>query len=199
MLEALAVANGASFFIADSVDELRDAVPAGPLTAGELETLEMLRGLGGRSTVSVFAANARLEPSAANNRLMSVSEKGLIQWQDRSRREGRLYFDPRTAVPAEDPADPAAADFGVPEEIRNDVAAIAQLQGRDPGSVYVEAMGEFVDRHRDYLIEEHERLRKAIAEDDEEVLKASARRYAKKQAVARAREIRRRSKNPAGQ
>lgn len=194
VLEALAQANQATFFIADSIDDLRDAEPAGPLTTGELETLRMLRGLGGRSTVSVFAAEASLEPSAANNRLMNVSEKGLVQWQDRSRKEGRLYFDPRTAVPAEDPADPTADDYDVPESIRNDIRTLAEMQGRDPGSLYAEAMGEFVSRHRDYLREEHERVRDALAADDDEALKTSARRYAKKQAAVRAREIRRRGK-----
>lgn len=194
VLAALGQANEATFFIADSIDDLRNAEPVGPLTAGELETLRVLRNLGGRSTVSVFAAEASLEPSAANNRLMNVSEKGLVQWQERSRKEGRLFFDPRSAIPVEDPADPTADDFDVPESIRNDIRALAEIQGRDPGSLYAEAMGEFVSRHSKYLSEEHQRMREALSADDEEALKTSARRYAKKQAAVRAREIRQRSK-----
>ena len=193
VLAALAQANDARFFIADSIDDLRDAEPAGALTAGELETLEMLRNLGGRTTASVFAANASLEPSAASNRLMNVAEKGLVQWQERSRKDGRLFFDPRAAIPAKDPSDPSAADFDVPETVRNDIRALAEAQGRDPGSLYSQAVGEFLERNDEYLRGEHERLREALASEDREALKASARRFAKKQADVRAREIRRRT------
>jgi HPt (histidine-containing phosphotransfer) domain-containing protein len=194
VLAALAEAHGATFFIANSIEELREAEPAGPLTAGERETLRMLRELGGRTTASVFAAEASLEPSAANNRLVNVSEKGLVQWQDRPRPEGKLYFDPRTAIPAEDPADPTAADFELPEEVRNDMRALAELRGSDTRSLYAEALGEFLSRNNDYLSEEHERLRRALAENDTDALRSTTRRHAKKQAAARAREIRRRAR-----
>jgi hypothetical protein len=199
VLAALAEANEARFFIANSIEDLRDAEPAGALTAGERETLAMLRDLGGRTTASVFAANASLEASAAQNRLMSVAEKGMVQWQERSRKDGRLFFDPRAAIPAEDPGDPAAADFEVPEPVRNDIRALAEAQGRDPGSLYAQAVGEFLERNEDYLRAEHDRMREAIAGDDREALRASARRYASKQAEVRAREIRRRTeKKPRG-
>jgi hypothetical protein len=187
ILRALAEANETPFFIANSIDEVRDAEAVGPLTATDLETLEILRGLGGRTTVSIFATEASLEPSAAHNRLVGVRDKGLVQWQDRSRREGKLYLDPRQAVPSEDPADPSAADFEIPEPIRSDIRALAEMQGRDPNALYAEAMGEFLARHREHLEGEHERLRDAIAADDVEALKTSARLYAKKQALARRR------------
>jgi len=198
VLMALAEVNDARFFVADSVDNLREAEPAGRLTPGELETLDMLRNLGGRSTVSIFATEASLEPSAAHNRLMNVADKGLLQWQDRSRKSGRLFFDPRAAIPAEDPANPSGADFDVPEPVRNDMRALAEAQGKEPGSLFAQAVSEFLERNNDFLKEEHERIRKALVADDQEGLKATARRYAKKQAEVRAREIKRRSKRPAG-
>lgn len=194
VLKALAEANDARFFIADSVDTLREAEPAGRLTPGEQETLKMLHNLGGRTTVSVFAAEASLEASAAHNRLMNIVDKGLVQWQDRSRKSGKLFFDPRSAIPKEDPTDPSAADFDVPEPVRNDLRALAEAQGREPGSLYAEAVSEFLERNSDFLKEEHARIRQAISDEDQESIEATTRRYAKKQAEARAREIKRRAK-----
>jgi hypothetical protein len=186
LLRALADAHGVSFFIADSVDAIREAEPAGPLTPAETETLERLRDLGGRTTVSVFATDASLEPSAANNRLMALHEKGLLPWEERSRREGNLFLDPRYAV-SEEPADPTAPDYGLPEEVRSDLRALAEMQGRDPNSLYAEAVKDFVDRHSEHLSREHAEMQKAIADDDDEAIKAVARRYARKQAQARRR------------
>lgn len=185
ILRALAESHDVAFFIADSVDEIRNAEPAGSLTPTELETLELLHRLGGRTTVSVFAAEASLEPSAANNRLMSVREHGLLPWQTRSRRAGNLFLDARYAVPTEDPADPTAEDFEIPAEVRSDVRALAEMQGRDPRALYAEAVSDFLERHRDHLSTEHDRLQEAIANNDEEALKAVARQYAKKRAQAR--------------
>lgn len=183
ILRALAESQAMSFFVADSVDAVRDAEPVGPLTAGQRDTLEKLRKLGGQATASVFAAQASVGASAATNQLVSLSDMGLVQVQDRSRREGALYIDARFAVPAEVPAAPVTEASNA-EEAWRALQTLAEHQGRPPDDLYAEAVRDFVDRHRAQLGDEHVAVRHAIEDDDVEAIKAAARRYARRPAVS---------------
>jgi hypothetical protein len=185
VLRALAEANNLSFYLAPSAAEIEAAEPVGSLTPTDLETLRVIRGLGGRTTVASFAKSAGLEVNAATNRLTNLHHKGFVQRVDRSRGEGRLFLDPRAALPNEDPADPTSADFAVPEAVRSDVRALAEMQAREAGPLLADAWLEFLDTHRGYLAEEHERLADLARRGDHEGLAEVGRRYAKKIAQAR--------------
>jgi DNA-binding MarR family transcriptional regulator len=185
VLRALAQAQSLPIFLARSPSELYDAEPAGALTPTEKETLEVLRRLGGRTTVSTFAAATSLEPNAATNRLVNVVNKGFVQRVERPRRQGQLFVDPRAATSEEDPADPTSGDFEVPEPVRSDVRALAQMQVREPGANLADAWQEVLAKHSDYLATEHDRLAEMVKRGDKEGLAEASRRYAKKQAEAR--------------
>jgi hypothetical protein len=185
LVGALAQTHGLPIFLAHSPNELYDAEPAGPLTATERETLEVLHRLGGRATVSAFAVATNLAPSAATNRLVNVVNKGFVQRVERPRRQGQLFVDPRAARPAEDPADPTSGDFEVPEPVRSDVRALTEMQVREPGANLADAWRELLTKHADYLTTEHERLAEMVKRGDKEGLAEQGRRYAKKQAQAK--------------
>lgn len=185
VVRALAQSHDLPIFLASSPRELGEAEPAGSLTATERETLEVLHRLGGRSTISTFADKTGLEANAATNRLVNVLNKGFVQRVERPRRQGHLYLDPRAARPAEDPADPTSGDYGVPERVRSDVGALAEMQVREPGPLLANAWHEFLSEHGEYLAAEHERLAELVKRQDHEGLAEVARRYAKKQARAR--------------
>jgi hypothetical protein len=185
IVRALAETHDVAIFLAQSPTDLDQAEPAGPLTPTERETLEVLQGLGGRTTISTFAAATGLEANAATNRLVNVRNKGFVQWVDRPRRQGQLFLDPRAARPNEDPADPTSGDFGVPEVIRSDVRALTEMQAREPGPLLSEAWTEFLAEHGEYLAAEHERLAALVKQKDEKGLAEVGRRFAKKQAQAR--------------
>jgi len=185
VVRALAQMHDVAIFLARSPSELDQAEPAGQLTPTERETLEVLHRLGGRTTVSTFAGATGLESNAATNRLVSVLDKGFVQRVERPRRQGQLFLDPRAARPAQDPADPTSGDFNVPEEVRSDVLALAEMQSREPGPLLSEAWLEFMTKHGGYLAAEHERLADLVKQGDEEGLADVGRRFAKKQAQAR--------------
>ncbi len=185
VLRALAETRDLALYLAPSPDELEAAEPAGPLTPTERQTLGLLHRLGGRTTISSFARTAGLEANAATNRLTNVLSKGFVQRVERSRREGQLFLDPRAARPKEDPADPTSTDFTVPEAVRSDVRALAEMQAREAGPLLADAWLEFLNTHRGYLAEEHERLAELVKRGDTEGLAEVGRRYAKKQAQAR--------------
>ncbi len=185
LVAALAQMHGLPIFLARSPAELNDAEPAGPLTPTERETLQVLRRLGGRATVSTFAEATSLEPNAATNRLVNVVNKGFAQRVERPRRQGQLFVDPRAARPVEDPADPTSGDFGVPEPVRGDVRAFAEMQVREPGPNLANALHEILAKHGEYFAAGHDRLADMVKRDDKEGLGEEARRYAKKQAQAR--------------
>jgi hypothetical protein len=187
MLRALAQTHDLALFVARSPEELEFAEPIGALTPGEHETLNIVHSLGGRTTVSRFASAAGLEANAATNRLVNVYQKGFVQKVDRPRREGQLFLDPRAAVPGEEPADPTSGDFDVPEPIRRDVRALAEMQGREPGALLADAWREFLGRHSEHLAAEHERLAELVKNDDEQAVAAFGRRHAKKRSQARQR------------
>lgn len=185
VLRALAQANALPMFLAASPGELHDAEPAGPLTATERETLEVLHRLGGRASVSTFAEATSLEPNAATNRLVNVVNKGFTQRVERPGRQGQLFVDPRAARPAQEPLDPTSADADVPELVRSDVRALMEMQAREPGPNLANAWQEILAKHREYFSAEHERLADMVKDDDRAGLAETGRRFAKKQAEAR--------------
>lgn len=185
VVRALAQTHDLPIFLAGSPAELGEAEAAGTLTPTERETLEVLHRLGGRATISAFAETTGLESNAATNRLVNVLNKGFVQRVERPRRQGHLYLDPRAARPAEDPADPTSGDYAVPERVRSDVGALAEMQVREPGPLLANAWHEFLTEHGDYLAAEHERLAELVKQKDNQGLAEVGRRYAKKQARAR--------------
>lgn len=186
VLRALAGTYDLALFVAPSLERLKEAEPLGALTATEQETLEVLRGIGGRATVAKFADATGLEPSAASNRLVNVSQKGFVHRVERPRRDGILFLDPRAAKPYEDPADPTSGDFSLPQSLRRDLQALAEMQGSEPGPLLASAWHQFLDTHKETLVADHDRLRSSIKEGDQLELMRFAKRYTKKQAEARA-------------
>jgi hypothetical protein len=188
ILRALAESHQLAMFIARSPKDLDDAEPVGPLTATDLETLEILHKLGGRATGATFANAANLEPNAATNRLVGVLNKGFVQRVDRPRRQGQLFLDPRAAARLpEDPADPTSGDFDAPERVRSHVRAITEMQVIERGPGLANAWQELLSEHKEYLSAEHERLAALVKEGNQEAIAAEGRRFAKKQAEARKR------------
>jgi hypothetical protein len=185
VLRALAQAHAVPIFLAASPGELHDAEPAGPLTATERETLEVLHRLGGRASVSTFAEATSLEPNAATNRLVNVVNKGFTQRVERPGRQGQLFVDPRAARPAQEPLDPTSADADVPEPVRSDVRALMEMQVREPGPNLANAWQEILAKHREHFAAEHQQLADMVKRDDRAGFAETGRRYAKKQAEAR--------------
>ncbi len=81
-----------------SPEDVARGEPAGDLTRTELDTLEELGGLGGRTTVASFAEAFDIEPTAANNRLVNLTRKGYVYRLERGRRRGDLFMDPRSTM-----------------------------------------------------------------------------------------------------
>lgn len=186
VLKALAETYDLAIFIAPAIDELREAEPAGALTPTDHATLEVLQSLGGRATVARFAQASGLEATAATNRLVSLQKKGFLQRVDRSRRDGSLYLDPRAASQAEDPADPTSGDFELPEPLRRDVRALVEAQVKEPGAPVADALRELMTSHREQLAEDHAALQAAMRRGDTAEVARLSKRYARKQAQARA-------------
>jgi hypothetical protein len=168
---------------------LAEAEAVGVLTATERETLEILRQLGGRVTVANFADASGLEPSAATNRLVNVAQKGFVHRVERPRRDGLLFVDPRVGMPAEDPADPTSGDYQVPDSMRRDVEALASMQQSEAGEGLASAWQELIATNKDQLSADHDALRQAMARGDQQEIANFAKRYSKKQAVARANRV----------
>lgn len=185
VLSAVAQMHEVAIFVAPSPSQLDDAEPVGSLTPTERETLDVLHRLGGRSTIATFAKATGLEANAATNRLVNVVHKGFVQRVDRPRTQGQLFLDPRVASSAEEPADPTSADFEVPEPVRRDARALAEMQVREPGSFLANAWQEFLAQHGDYLAAEHERIADLVKRGDKERLAEVGRRDARKHAQAR--------------
>jgi hypothetical protein len=189
IVHALAVAHDLALFVAPATDRLAEAEAVGVLTATERETLEILRQLGGRVTVANFAAASGLEPSAATNRLVNVAQKGFVHRVERPRRDGLLFVDPRVGMPAEDPADPTSGDYQVPDSMRRDVEALASMQQSEAGEGLASAWQELIATNKDQLSADHDALRQAMARGDQQEIANFAKRYSKKQAVARANRV----------
>jgi hypothetical protein len=188
-VRAVAFTQDLALYLAPAVDRLAEAEPVGPLTPSDQHTLEVLRGLGGRATVATFAGATGLEAPAATNRLMNVQKKGMVHRVERSRREGVLFVDPRAATSFEDLADPTSGDYLVPEPLRRDVRALADMQGRDSGEARVSAWRELLTGNSEHLDADHQAMRAARERGDTAELARLAKRYTKKQAQARARRL----------
>jgi DNA-binding transcriptional ArsR family regulator len=116
---ALAQANNLALYAAPSPQRVGEAQPLGPLTPTEEETLEVLWRLGGHVTVASFARETGLAASAATNRLVSVLDKGLVYREERPRRQGVLFGDPRAARQTD----------ALPEELERELEAYVAMTG----------------------------------------------------------------------
>ncbi|HVA10220.1 MAG TPA: hypothetical protein VNG12_26180 [Acidimicrobiales bacterium] len=183
VIRAIAQSVGIGMFLAPSADALDEAEPIGPLTPTDIETLEVLRRLGGRASVSMLAQAADIDHKAAGNRLTLLDQKQLVLRVDRSRREGHLYLDPRAGVEKDEPIGPSSPEFGVPADVRADVKALAEMQGREPDEVLAEAWTEFLRKHAAELAREHKEVAEMMRKGD----KASVARYTARHSEARAR------------
>lgn len=99
VISLLAREHDLPIFIAPSPDDVDRAVPAGALTASEIETLQQLHTLGGRSTAAALALSVGIAANAANNRLSNLERRGYVLRVRRGRREGDEYLDPRSDLP----------------------------------------------------------------------------------------------------
>ena len=107
-IDLLAGAHGLALYVSVSSDaeDVRRARPAGELTETEQHTLAALASLGGRATVAALSERVGAEPTAINNRLTKLNEKGYLYRYRRPRRVGDVYLDPR--IPNEShPAKPS--------------------------------------------------------------------------------------------
>jgi predicted transcriptional regulator len=186
-IRALAEAYRLPLYVAHSINQLSHAEPVGPLTAGEHDTIDLMRRLGGRVTVAQLADVGGFEQPAAANRLNSVVASNFVHRVDRPRSEGHLYMAPWVGAPREDPADPTSGDFEVPETLRARVRELAEAQGRTPEEVYSEALQVFLEHHNAELSEQHAEVAKMIKAGDSDALSAYAKRYNKKRAAESAR------------
>ena len=94
----MAQAHQLPLYLAPSPFDLRECVPVGDLTRTERNTLDTIVGLGGQVTASRLAATESIKPSAAANRLANLNREGYLVRQDRGRREGDVYIEPRSST-----------------------------------------------------------------------------------------------------
>jgi hypothetical protein len=185
-IRALAESYQLPLYVAPSVDRISEAEPVGPLTAGEHETIALMRRLGGRVTVAQVASAAGLDSPAAANRLNSVVGKSFAHRVNRPKSAGHLYVAPWIAKP-EEAADPTQPDFDVPFGVRADVSALAALQGREPDDVLAEAVQLFMEEHREQLEKDYENVARMMRDGDTEGVAKQSTRFANKQAKAHVR------------
>lgn len=181
VVRALAQFHDLPIYLAPSPRQLQEAEPAGPLTPTERETLQILRELGGRATISMFAEAAGLESNAATNRLVNLSNKRYVNRIERPRREGHFFIDPRAAQSVEEPADPTSGDYRVPESVRRDVRSLAEMQVLEEGAHLANAWEEFFVNNQDYLAAEHEKLAQIVMDGDIAKLEEIGGRFSEKQ------------------
>jgi hypothetical protein len=102
-VESLASANSLPIFVssspeaAASTNDLQEAQAVGDITPTDEQTLEIFAKSGGELTASEFAVLAKLKPTAATNRLVTLSRKGYLRRVQRPGRDGDLFVDPRRA------------------------------------------------------------------------------------------------------
>jgi hypothetical protein len=142
VLEALATTKALPMFVAPSPDQLGQAEPLGRLTETARKTLDVMQRLGGRVTVSSFAAATGLAPPAANNRLAGIAHQGYIHRVARPGGAGALYLDPRVATPAN--LAPAAP---LEPALQRELELFAAVQGRPVEELLVAAQAEHTHAH----------------------------------------------------
>jgi len=100
-VDYLAVKHAMAIFLSTgtTADALRDARPAGNLTATELVTLEAMLSSGGPGiTASALAERFGIELTAAGNRLVNLEKRGFVYRVRQAGRDGDRFIDPRSAV-----------------------------------------------------------------------------------------------------
>lgn len=190
VIRAVAESAGVGMFVAPSAEALAEAEPIGPLSPTDLETLAILRRLGGRASVSMLARAAEIDHKAAGNRLTALDQRQLVLRVDRPRREGHIYLDPRSGIEKDEPLGPSNPEFGLPADLKLDVKALADMQGREPKEVLADAWREFLRKHADDLSKEHSEVAKMMRGGD----KTGVADYTARHAAARARSRTRRDR-----
>lgn len=146
-VRALAARFELPIYLSGSTADLEAATPATTVTTTQQAVLRALRDRGGRATVAEVAAELGSAHGAVSNVLTDLADDGLLLRVEGAGRRGHLYLDPAAATPGESPADPESFDFAVPAGFRDDVRALAEVQGREPGAVLAEAWREFLGKH----------------------------------------------------
>ena len=94
----MAQAHQLPLYLSPSPFDTQEYTPVGALTRTESITLNTINTLGGQVTASSLAAKEGIKPSAAANRLVNLDREGYLARKPRGRREGDLYFEPRSAT-----------------------------------------------------------------------------------------------------
>lgn len=195
-LESLAQRYDLPLFVSSSPNEpLTQARPVGALTPTEEQTLALVRSSGGEVTSSRIANLAGIEPNAAVNRVTGLARKGYVHRVTRPRSEGDSFVDLLSAAEeswqallARGPIPAARAEFNIPEEVRESIVKLAEMQGSKPADVLLRAWGEFLMRHRELLDTDSKEVGRMIREGDTAGLATYASRHARdraKQAASR--------------
>jgi hypothetical protein len=194
-LEALGSRHDLSFFISNSANQpFSEARPVGALTATEAETLALVRQGGGEVTSSMVAALAGIEPNAAVNRVSSLARKGYLHRVSRPRSEGDVFVDLLSAAERTSSslnATTSAAEFTIPEAVRQGVLELAAMQGTQPAEVLMRAWGEFLSRQRELLQKDSKEVGRMIREGDTDGLAKYASRHSRERAKEASARIRR--------
>lgn len=185
-LESLATRHDLSLFVSRSPDKaLSEARPIGALTATEAQTLALIRSSGGALTSSRIANLAGIEPNAAVNRVSSLVRKGYLCRVSRPRSEGDAFVDlvstaqtTSTAIPGPSAVPSSQSEFSIPDDVREGVLLLAEMQGSRPGEVLLRAWREFLSRHRELLDADSKEVGRMVREGDTDALATYASRYA---------------------
>ena len=97
-VEYMAQVHQLPVYVCRSPLDFRRSIPAGILTHTESGTLDGIFELGGCVTASQLAEAENIKPNAAKNRLVNLDRAGYLIRQQRNRREGDVYFEPRSAT-----------------------------------------------------------------------------------------------------
>lgn len=95
----LARSHDFPMFVTHEPNDIWGAWPTGDVTQSDVETLSQLRILGGRGSAAELAGSLGIAANAANNRLANLERKGYVFRQQRGRRQGDEYVDPRADLP----------------------------------------------------------------------------------------------------
>ena len=97
-VEYMAEINRLPLYLCLPPFDLVKATPVGCLTQTASNTLDSIIMLGGRVTASMLADTEGIRSSAAINRLVNLDREGYLIRQPRSRLEGDIYIEPRSAT-----------------------------------------------------------------------------------------------------
>ena len=104
-IQYMAQVHQLPLYLSPSPFDLRAGAPVGDLTSTERDTLDTVNVLGGQVTASRLAETEGIAPSAATNRLVNLGREGYLVRQQRGRREGDVYHEPRSATAIPMPSD----------------------------------------------------------------------------------------------